>query len=91
MRTEVLRRAIADAVAEIGTHAAIGDLTHELRCGLVFQSARIAKRRAIYNLHAFSSALNGTIDKGWFEASARSDEEAELQYQMAQFQREAAR
>jgi len=76
-------------VAEIGSEI-LGTIDHATRCGLIFQSSRIAKRRALYNLHAFSSALNNTLDKGWFEAAARSDEEATRDYEMAQFQREAA-
>ena len=89
-RTKKKARAVANALADVGTIATPEPIGHDLRCGLIFQSVRIAKRRALYSLHAFSSALNNSIDKSWFEATAKSDEEAEVQFQMEEFKREAA-
>jgi hypothetical protein len=69
----------------------IGPIDHATRCGLVFQSVRIARRRALYSLHAFSTVVHDSLDKSWFDAAASTSEQAQFQFDMAQFQRESAK
>ena len=77
-------RLLADAVADIGPEAIGHALTHEERCGLVFNSRRIAIRRA-YPFYRAISACFGELDREWYDALSRSPEEAEESYSAAQF------
>lgn len=81
-------RPIADSFAAIATTAPWEPLDYATKFGLVVHSERIAKRRAYYSLQAFASALSGSLDKSWFDAMARSPEEAEINYEMDQWRRQ---
>ena len=94
--TQKKTRPIADAFASLGTTAPWEPLDAETRFGLVIHAERIAKRRAYHNLQSVAGAIGSCfggsgLDKSWFDAMARTPEEAEYQFEKDRFMMESRR
>ena len=95
-RTQKKTRPIADAFSALGTTAPWEPLDAETRFGLVIHAERIAKRRAYHQLTAITGAIGSCfggagLDKSWFDAMARTPEEAEYQFEKDRFMMESRR
>ncbi|MBE41886.1 MAG: hypothetical protein CL480_11370 [Acidobacteria bacterium] len=75
-------RSTADAVSTYGLDIIPrGELTHELRVGLILNQSRTDKRRSASIVEAIGTAIGGSIDKSFFEATSNTQEEADAAYE----------